>query len=83
VSELHDDEYSGTSLIISIGMWVTRQEAADHLKISLRTLDSWAAAGHVVFYRVKIPGTRKHMVRYRIQDLNELLERAERPAADD
>jgi hypothetical protein len=64
-------------------MWVTRQEAADYLKISLRTLDSWAAAGHVVFFQVKIPGARQHMVRYRIQDLNALLERAEQPAADD
>jgi excisionase family DNA binding protein len=64
-------------------MWMTRREAADYLRISVRTLDAWAATGRVVFYRVRIPETRKAMVRYRMQDLAELLERAEQPAAND
>lgn len=64
-------------------VWMTREEAAAHLKISLRTLDAWAAAGHVMFYRVRIPGARKRIVRYRLRDLDEMLERVEQPVAGD
>jgi predicted site-specific integrase-resolvase len=64
-------------------MWLTREEAASHLKISLRTLDTWAAAGRVVYYKTRFPGERKSIIRYRQRDLDEVLERVERPAASD
>jgi excisionase family DNA binding protein len=64
-------------------MWLTREEAAAHLKISLRTLDAWAATGRLVYYRTRFPGERKSIVRYRQRDLDDVLERVEGPAADD
>jgi hypothetical protein len=64
-------------------MWLTREEAASHLKIGLRTLDAWAAAGRVVYYKTRFPGERKSIIRYRQRDLDEVLERVERPAASD
>lgn len=49
---------------------VTRQEAARHYGVTVRTLDRWIDAGRVPAYRV---GDR--MVRVRVDDLDGALER--------
>jgi excisionase family DNA binding protein len=64
-------------------VYLTRREAAAYLNISLSTLDAWAAAGRVVFYRAKAPGVKLPMVRYHQRDLDAVLERIEGPTADD
>lgn len=55
--------------------WLPKKEAAKHLGITTRQLDRWVAAGRLTKYHV---AARTH-VRYRLSDLNALLERANTP----
>lgn len=52
-----------------ITAWMTRQEAADHLRVSVDTIDRYARDGKVTKYNVA--GTRS--VRYKTAELDALL----------
>ena len=49
--------------------WLTRPEAAEFLRMSLRTFDSLVAEGRIPKYRVS-----KQLVRFRCVDLNAYVE---------
>jgi excisionase family DNA binding protein len=51
--------------------WMTRQEAADHLKVSLRTIDAMKANGRIGFHEIEMPGGRK-LIRFSTEDLDGL-----------
>lgn len=54
---------------LTIQEWLTTDEAAEYLRVSIGSLRNMTSNGKIPFY--KIPGTRLN--RYRLADLRELL----------
>lgn len=55
-----------------MGQMLTRQEAANYLGISVRTLDLWRANNQVAFHRIGPEGRRK--IKFDTDDLDRLIE---------
>ena len=55
----------------STSEWLTANEAAEYLKIKPRTLQLWAREGKVRGY--PLSGTKRHIWRFRRQDLDSTL----------
>jgi excisionase family DNA binding protein len=55
------------------GPWLTKAEAADRLRVDVRTIDRWVESGHLIRYTT--PGGH---ARFRTEDVDALLREDEK-----